>query len=44
MTLGVPTITADYGASLDYIEHGVTGHRFPCGNVQALADLLAWHY
>lgn len=44
MALGVPSITSDYGASLDYIEDGVTGHRFPCGNVQALADLLAWHY
>lgn len=44
MALRVPTITADYGASLDYIEHGVTGHRFPIGNAQALAELLAWHH
>ena len=44
MALGIPTITADYGASLDYIEHGITGHRFTTGDVQALADLLAWHY
>jgi glycosyltransferase involved in cell wall biosynthesis len=43
MALGIPTIAADYGASLDYIEHGVTGHRFPVGNVQVLAEVLAWH-
>lgn len=44
MALGIPTITADYRASLDYVEHGVTGHRFSIGNVQALAELLLWHY
>lgn len=43
MSLGIPTITSDYGASADYIEHGVTGHRFPRGDAPALADLLRWH-
>lgn len=43
MALGVPTITADFEASEDYIEHGVTGHRFPKGDVDTLVDLLHWH-
>lgn len=43
MALGVPTITADFEASDDYIKHGVTGHRFSRGDVDALADLLHWH-
>ena len=43
MALGVPTITAAFPASMDYIRHGKTGHRFPCGDWQALKTMLAWH-
>lgn len=43
MALGVPTITADFEASLDFIEDGVTGHTFPRGDTKALAMLLRWH-
>ncbi|MBN1909740.1 MAG: glycosyltransferase family 4 protein [Pirellulales bacterium] len=44
MQCGVPTITADFEASADFIEHNVTGHRFPRGDSESLADLLLWHY
>ncbi|MBN2023858.1 MAG: glycosyltransferase family 4 protein [Pirellulales bacterium] len=44
MQCGVPTITADFPASADFIEHDVTGHRFPRGDSKSLADLLLWHY
>jgi glycosyltransferase involved in cell wall biosynthesis len=44
MQEGVPTITADFGASYDFIEDGVTGHRFPQGDWAALADLMRWHH
>lgn len=43
MALGVPTITADFEASADFIEQGITGYTFPRGNVDALAKLLRWH-
>lgn len=43
MAAGVPTITADFPAAHDFIEHGVTGHLFPIGNAEALAQLIAWH-
>ncbi|HHK9917053.1 TPA: glycosyltransferase family 4 protein [Enterobacter hormaechei] len=43
MAVGVPTITADFPAANDYIEHGVTGHMFPVGDAQALSRLIAWH-
>ena len=43
MAAGVPTITADFPAAHDFIEHGVTGHRFPIGDAEALAQLIAWH-
>ncbi len=43
MQCGVPTITADYESSCEYIDHGVTGHRFSRGDVSALGDLLVWH-
>lgn len=40
MALGVPTITADFEASEEYIEDGATGWRFPRGDAEALAKLL----
>jgi len=43
MQYGVPTITADFEASYDFLEDGVTGHRFPHGNWKRLQALLAWH-
>lgn len=43
MAAGVPTITADFAAADEFIEHGVTGHMFPAGNAHALAQWLAWH-
>jgi len=43
MMLGVPTITANFPASAEYIEQGVTGHNFPVGDKQRLADLIGWH-
>jgi glycosyltransferase involved in cell wall biosynthesis len=43
MAAGVPTITADFPASADFIEAGVTGHTFPIGNAEALGQLILWH-
>lgn len=43
MAAGVPTITADFPASRDFIEHGVTGHVFPIGHKEELARLIQWH-
>jgi glycosyltransferase involved in cell wall biosynthesis len=43
MSLGVPTITADFPASTEYIRHGDTGHNFPFGDAHALAELIRWH-
>ncbi|GAB5517429.1 MAG: hypothetical protein Rhob2KO_51540 [Rhodopirellula baltica] len=43
MVLGVPVITSDFPASTEYIQEGVTGHRFPIGDHQRLADLIQWH-
>lgn len=43
MAAGVPTITADFAAANDFIEHGITGHVFPVGNAHALAQLIEWH-
>jgi glycosyltransferase involved in cell wall biosynthesis len=43
MAAGVPTITADFTAAHDFIEHGATGHMFSMGNAQALSDLIVWH-
>lgn len=43
MAAGVPTITADFLAASEFIEHGVTGHMFPTGNAAALAQAIAWH-
>jgi len=44
MQCGIPTITADFEASADFIENGITGHRFARGDWCALAELLFWHY
>ncbi len=44
MAMGVPTITADFPASLEYISHGTTGHRFPASNVDSLGNLIQWHF
>lgn len=41
MALGVPTITADFPASAEYIRHGRTGLVFPVGDHKALARQLA---
>lgn len=43
MAAGVPTITSDFPAASEFIEHGVTGHIFPMGNASALAQLVVWH-
>lgn len=43
MALGVPTVTSDFPASNEYIDHGVTGHQFPIGDADALASLITWH-
>ncbi|WP_198552526.1 glycosyltransferase family 4 protein [Psychromonas sp. MB-3u-54] len=43
MTLGVPTITADFPAATEYIKEGETGQSFPRGNAEALAKLILQH-
>lgn len=43
MAAGVPTITADFPASRDFIKHGVTGHVFSTGHPEDLAPLIQWH-
>jgi glycosyltransferase involved in cell wall biosynthesis len=43
MAAGVPTITADFTAAHDFIEHGATGHMFPVGSATELAQLIEWH-
>lgn len=43
MSLGVPTITANFPASSEYIRSGETGHTFPVGDSLALAELIRWH-
>ncbi|MES1944091.1 group 1 glycosyl transferase [Salinisphaera sp. PC39] len=43
MALGIPTVTADFEASADFIQQGVTGHTFPRGDAVALARVLGWH-
>jgi glycosyltransferase involved in cell wall biosynthesis len=43
MALGVPTITANFPASREYITGGITGHSFEIGDSSALADLIRWH-
>lgn len=40
MQMGIPTITANYPASNDYITHNKTGWQFEIGNAEELADLL----
>ncbi|CDU11569.1 glycosyltransferase family 4 protein [Vibrio coralliirubri] len=40
MQIGLPTITANYPASQDYITHDVTGWTFSIGDAQALATLI----
>lgn len=40
MQCGVPTITANFEASKEYIEEGVTGFRFPSGDWKRLSELL----
>lgn len=42
MALGIPTVTADFEASADFIKSGVTGHTFPRGDATALAGVLDW--
>jgi len=44
MQCGVPTITADFAASDDFLDDGANGHRFPRGDWQKLRDVLLWHY
>jgi glycosyltransferase involved in cell wall biosynthesis len=43
MAIGLPTITADFPASSEYIRDGETGTRFPRGDWRALAERIAWH-
>ncbi|MDW2075373.1 glycosyltransferase family 4 protein [Vibrio sp. 1863] len=40
MQMGLPTITANYPASQDYITAGITGWTFPIGDSSALAKLI----
>lgn len=41
MICGIPTAVSDrVGAALDLVENGRTGFVYPCGDVQALADIL----
>ncbi|TKF99451.1 glycosyltransferase family 4 protein [Vibrio sp. F13] len=40
MQVGLPTVTANYPASSDYIIDGVTGWTFPIGDEERLARLL----
>ncbi len=40
MQMGLPTITANYPASQDYISSGVTGWTFPIGDDSTLAELI----
>ena len=40
MQMGIPTITANYPASDDYITHNKTGWKFEIGNAEELASLL----
>lgn len=43
MAVGTPTILADFDASGELVEDGITGHRFPRGDAHALANLFKWH-
>ena len=46
MARGVPTVTADYPASADYLlgpPGGETGHTFPVGDSAACAGRILWH-
>lgn len=43
MAAGVPTITSDFPAAREFIDHGQTGHRFPIGDSAKLAELIRWH-
>lgn len=40
MALGKPVIGSDVPGVRECVEHGQTGFLFPCGNAQALAELL----
>lgn len=44
MSMGLPIIISDYPASEEYLCEGVNGHRFPAGNITALAEWIQWHY
>jgi len=41
MISGVPVAVSDVGGPSEYVDHGVTGLRFPMGNPDALASILA---
>lgn len=43
MSLGVPTITADFAASNEYLVDGETGNHFPIGDSRFLSNLILWH-
>lgn len=43
MAAGVPTITSDFPAAREFIDHGHSGHRFPIGDSTKLAELIRWH-
>jgi glycosyltransferase involved in cell wall biosynthesis len=43
MAAGVPTVTSDFPAAREFIDDGQTGHRFPIGDAQRLAELICWH-
>ena len=43
MSLGIPTITSGFPASSEYITPAETGHTFPIGDSDALAELIRWH-
>lgn len=42
MACGLPAIVSDQvGCGPDLVSEGVTGHKFPCGDVERLAEIMA---
>jgi len=39
---GLPVITTDRAGAADLVEHGINGFIVPCGDVDALKDILDW--
>lgn len=43
MAIGVPTILSSFSSAQELVKDRLTGHIFPIGDADALADLLVWH-